>query len=90
LYFDFWTVAAWLNFLGGANYEIGAPGIFVLNCALHHLVKILNCKSSDWLKVTPGISELTNFYLYEGGDNDNAISISLLFPGLYSPLKING
>ena len=30
------AVAVWLNFLGGANYEIGAPGIFILICALHH------------------------------------------------------
>ena len=39
IYMMFRSVAAWLNFLGGANYEIGAPGDFVLFGALHHQVK---------------------------------------------------
>ena len=69
----------WLNFLGGANYEIGAPDVFVLFGALYYQVKILKCKN-DRLKVSPGIFELRNgFYLYEDSDNCNLISVSLSF-----------
>ena len=69
----------WLNFLGGANHEIGAPGVLVLFGALHFQVKISKCKS-DRLKIRPGIFELRNgFYLYEDGGNGNLISVSLSF-----------
>ena len=72
------SVAVWHNFLGGANYRIGAPGVFVIFWRPPSSSENVYCKS-DRLKITPGIFKLNGFYLYENGGNGNLISRSLSF-----------